>query len=437
VASVVVCALVLAVLVGALLRVHSQSVGYERAINRSYAAQARLFAEQSDELGREFDTVLAGMPRDGRTALEEALDTLVRSSDSLARWAATAASPAPSGGAGADVAAAMADRSDAMQTLRTAVDRLLGMSPLPVVGAPDPSSVAATPPLLSAAGAAAQLAKVGELLTQGDRMYAAGRRALRTAPGHARVPASVWSVRTAAWTSTGTLSVVDALTSSPTLAAVRRVELVAHALALTPAPVPSAGTGTASGISVLPPTGHIEIGVVVANDGNVAERGIVVRATVARAGTSAHPGRARRLSLTAHSSASVTLPPVPVVPGNSYTLVVSVDPPLANVAGTVTSDTVPVRIAPPGPPTVAQLLPPEGSVRGGTAVAILGSGFTWVSGVTFGGVRARFKVVSSTEVTAVAPAGTGTVAVHVTNPGGASAATTDDRFHYRREVAAR
>ena len=427
---------ILAVLVGGLLRAHTQSTGYERAINRSYAAQARLFAEQSNELGGEFHTVLAGMPRDDRSTLEEALDTLVRSTGSVARWAATVASPAPSGGAGADMTAAMVDRADAMRTLRTAVDRLLGMSPLPVVGAPDPTSVAGAPPPISAAAAAAQLAKVGVLLAQGDRMYAAGRRALRDAPGHARVPASVWSGKAAAWTSTGSLSEVDALTSSPTLAAVRQVELVAHALALTPAPVPTSGTGSASSASVLPPTGHIDIGVVVANDGNVAERGIVVRATVAREGARPSPGKPRHVSITAHSSASVTLPPVPVVPGNAYTLVVSVDPPLKNVAGTVTSDTLSVRVAPPGPPTVAQLLPAEGSERGGTAVTILGSGFTWVSGVTFGGTPARFKVISSTEVTAVAPPGTGTVAVRVSNPGGASATSTADQFRYRRKVAA-
>ncbi len=433
----VVGALIVAVLVGGVLRVPSQSRGYDRAIDRSYAAQARLLAVESNRLGREFHKVLAGMSVDDRTTLEEALDTLVRSTASVARGASTAASPAPSGGAGADVTAAMVDRADAMRTFRSAVDGLLGMAPLPVVGSPDPSSVPATPAPLSATGAAAELAKVGTLLGRGDEMYAAGRRALRADPGHALLPSSVWSGRTAGWTSNSTQSMIDALTSSSTLAAVHRVELVPHTLALTPAPVPPSGTSSASAptVSVLPPTGRIGIALVIANDGNVAERGIVVRATVARGGGTARPGRTRRLALTARSAASVTLPPIQVVPGNSYTIAVSVDPPLANVPGAVTSDTVSVRVAPPGPPTVAQLLTTKGPQRGGTDVTILGTGFTWVSGVTFGTTPARFVVVSRTQITAVAPPGTGTVAIHVTNPGGASASSTADRFAYRHESA--
>jgi hypothetical protein len=422
-------ALVVAVLIGGALRAPSQSVGYERAVDRSYAAQARLFVAEANRLGRELHAVVAAMPGDARVTLEEALDTLVRSTTSVAREAATAASPAPSAGAGQDVAEAMADRADAALTLRVAVDRLLGMTPLPVVGTLDPSTSTAPPRPLSAAGAAAELAKVGALLARSDHLYAAGRHALRGAPGHAWLPASVWSGRTAAWTSAGALATVDALTTSPTLAALHQIALVTHALSLTPAPVPSPGGGP----SIIPPTGHLGVAVVVANDGNVAERGIVVRATVQRAGSTTRPMASRRVALAPGSSDSVTLPPIPVVPGNSYTVTVTVSPPVPDVAGTPTSATVSVRVAPPGPPTVGQLLPQKGPERGGTDVTILGSGFTWVSGVTFGAKAAvRFKVISSSQITAIAPPGTGTVAVHVTNPGGVSAASSADGFHYRR-----
>jgi hypothetical protein len=428
--GVVAGALIVAALVGGALRTRSQSAGYERAIDGSYAAQARLIAQGSNRQGRALFKLLAEMAGDGRTTLEEALDTLVRSTASLARRAATAASPAPSGGAGADVTAAMVDRGDAMRVLRTTVDRLLGMAPLPVVGATDPSPPA-TPRPISAARAAAQLAKVGTLLARSDRTYAAGRRALRSAPGRARLPSSVWSGRRAAWTASGTVSEVDALTSSPTLAAVHKVELVAHALALTPAPVPLSAAGSAPTVLVIPPTGRIGVGLVVANDGNVAERGIVVRVTVTPGeGGGARPEGSRRVGLAPDSSVTVTLPPVRVVPDKSYRIAVSVDPPLANVQGTVTSDTVSVRVAPPGPPTVSQLLPAKGPEVGGTSVTVLGSGFTWVSGVTFGTAPAHFKIVSSSEIIAAAPPGKGTVAVHVTNPGGASATSGADRFSY-------
>lgn len=433
-------ALVLAVLIGGLTRMRSQSAGYERAVDRSYAAQARLFVGASDRLATRFHALVGDMRRDHRTTLEFALDTLVRSSASVAAEAATAASPAPSGDAAARVATAMADRAKAMSTLRSAVDGLLGMTPLPVTGSPDPSA-AVTPRPLSPAGAATELTKVGALLVASDRSYASGRRALRAAPGRARLPSSVWSGRRGAWRGRATIDVADAIASAPSLTAVRRVELVTHALALTPAPVPSVAKphGGTSGVALLPPTGHLDISVVVANDGDVGERGVAVHASVAEVpsvpskGTVAAEGTTRHLSLGAHSSASMTLPGLSVVPGNRYTVAVSVDPPLPNAPGTVTTETLSVRIAPPGPPSVAQLSPTEGRDAGGGDVTILGSGFTWVQSVTFGTDPARFKVVSSTQITAIAPPGTGSVDVRVANPGGASETSKADRYRYRHK----
>lgn len=70
-------------------------------------------------------------------------------------------------------------------------------------------------------------------------------------------------------------------------------------------------------------------------------------------------------------------------------------------------------------PTVTALSPASGPA--GTPVTITGTGFTEdTSAVKFGSVSAgtRFSVVSGTQMTAYAPAGTGTVAVKVTTPGG-------------------
>ena len=437
-------ALVLAALVGGLLREHSQSSGYERALDRSYAAQARPIVEESNRLEVKLRTMLRSMPRQTRTSLELGLDTLVRSASSLAEEAATAAFPPPSGSAGADVAAAMADRADAARVLRSAVDGLLGMAPLPVAGAPVTSTPETPAQRLSVPAAAAELAKVGLLLAEGDRSYAEGRRVLRLAPGHALLPASAWSGRSTVLSTGGALALANALMGSPSLAAVHRVELVTHALALTPAPVPSTGGATPGGpVAVLPPTGRIGLSVVVANDGNVTERGIVVRVSLRSAGQPAATGSAAgavtgaehsetssHVALSPGSSISVTLPAIPVVPGRRYTIAVSVDPPIPDTQGAVTSDAVSVRVAPPASPTVGQLLPAKGP--GGTGVTILGSGFTWVRTVTFGHTAARFRVVSSAQITVVAPPGSGTVVVHVTNAGGSSASTPADLFRYRR-----
>ncbi|MGK8524416.1 IPT/TIG domain-containing protein [Nocardia asteroides] len=72
-------------------------------------------------------------------------------------------------------------------------------------------------------------------------------------------------------------------------------------------------------------------------------------------------------------------------------------------------------------PVLAALVPASGPVSGGNTVTIAGTGFTGVTAVRFGATPATsFTVVSSTEISAVAPAGTGTAAVTVSAVGGTS-----------------
>lgn len=74
------------------------------------------------------------------------------------------------------------------------------------------------------------------------------------------------------------------------------------------------------------------------------------------------------------------------------------------------------------PPTVSGISPASGTTAGGTAVTITGTGFVAPATVSFGGTSAtNVSVVSPTEITADAPAGTaGGVNVMVTDPGGTS-----------------
>jgi hypothetical protein len=77
---------------------------------------------------------------------------------------------------------------------------------------------------------------------------------------------------------------------------------------------------------------------------------------------------------------------------------------------------------PPAAPTVTSINPARGPDTGGTAVTISGTGFTGATDVSFGGVGAKFTVVSDTEITATSPASStdGPADVTVTTPAGTS-----------------
>src|SRR5205823_4365879 len=64
------------------------------------------------------------------------------------------------------------------------------------------------------------------------------------------------------------------------------------------------------------------------------------------------------------------------------------------------------------------------------SVVITGTGFIGANAVAFGGVAASFTVNSNTQITAIAPPGSGVVDVAVTNSSGATAITAADQFTY-------
>jgi len=82
-------------------------------------------------------------------------------------------------------------------------------------------------------------------------------------------------------------------------------------------------------------------------------------------------------------------------------------------------------------PTVTDVRADLGRPAGGSVVTITGTNFRRVTAVSFGTSPAkRFIVSSPSSITAVSPAGAGTVHVTVTGPGGTSAAGTADLFAY-------
>ena len=84
-----------------------------------------------------------------------------------------------------------------------------------------------------------------------------------------------------------------------------------------------------------------------------------------------------------------------------------------------------------GLPSVTALSPAEGPAAGGNLVQITGTSLSGATVVDFGLTPATdVTVLSDTSVTAVAPAGTGTVDVEVTVPGGTSPAVGGDEYTY-------
>ena len=83
-------------------------------------------------------------------------------------------------------------------------------------------------------------------------------------------------------------------------------------------------------------------------------------------------------------------------------------------------------------PTVTIISPTTGPTTGGTAVTVMGDGFTGATAVTFGTTAApSFTIQSNSVLTAVSPAGSaGAFDVTVTTSGGSSATSAADEFTF-------
>ncbi|WP_228053221.1 IPT/TIG domain-containing protein [Streptomyces antimycoticus] len=74
-----------------------------------------------------------------------------------------------------------------------------------------------------------------------------------------------------------------------------------------------------------------------------------------------------------------------------------------------------------GAPALTGISPTTGPASGGTVVTLTGTNLLGATAVRFGAANATsFTVVSATQISAVAPPGSGTVQVTVTGPGGTS-----------------
>jgi hypothetical protein len=327
----------LALLVGGLTQVSTQSQGYHTNSDRSLAAQGGVVATQSNATASQVRRLLTDLSTQTRQTIQAGLDSAVEQTAGQADRAALAAGSAAPGSAAAQFAAAFAERAQSLAQLRTAVDGFLGMRPTQPAGAPstDATNAAAGGTVsLTADQATNRIAAVGAMLARSDSLYRSARRTLAAASGHARLPASVWVTDAQLWQPGNVASDVDLLATSPTL--ITTHYLLLRTVRLDPPALP-APQGTPAGVSVLSPTSQVGVTAVLANNGSADEPHASVRFTLAdqSSGTTATRVESAGLML----GASVTLPTVVfgVTPGTSYALTVAVVLPAGQgaTAGTV------------------------------------------------------------------------------------------------------
>lgn len=159
-----------------------------------------------------------------------------------------------------------------------------------------------------------------------------------------------------------------------------------------------------------------------------------------RSGSTTASVSAAKYPVTVKKSKTTFGPLSPPVLGGAFTVPCGVvghqtvkvtEPNLTPEAGTI-SATASLDVLPGTTPAVTALDPDNGPDAGGTSVSISGCNFTGATAVAFGTKPATsFHVKSDTSITAVSPAGTGTVHVVVTGAGGSSStSSTASEFKY-------
>ena len=167
--------------------------------------------------------------------------------------------------------------------------------------------------------------------------------------------------------------------------------------------------------SVSPSTGALTGGTTLTITGS----GFAPGATVTIGGQAA-----ATVSAVTPTQITVTTPAGP--PGNATVLVTNPGGAISGLATAFQYSSTPQpqpQVPLPGATTtITGVTPSTGPSAGGTAISIYGTGFQSGASVTISGISVSATVVSSTQITAVTPAvsGTGSVTVTVTNPGAAT-----------------
>jgi hypothetical protein len=331
--------------IGGLTQVSSQSTGYNTDSNRTLASLGAVVADQSNATATEVRTLVVNLPTQSRQALQEGLDSAVRQTSDESSKATLAAAGGSSQSLGGQFAEVFAERAQAMDELRAAVDGLLGLHADPPAGSPDAlvTTVASSSPTLSATQASNRIAGAGALLRRADSQYRSVRRSLAAALGHGRLPASVWISDPQDWQAGTVAATVDLVATSSTLAVTHN--LVLRTIRLNPPALPTP-QGTAAGVLVISPVTQFGVSVVVANEGSVDQPHASVRISMANQTTGAI--KTKTLTTAVALGSTVGLPTVDfgVKPGTTYVLTISMVLPPGQTSTLGTATQMTLQVAP-------------------------------------------------------------------------------------------
>jgi hypothetical protein len=352
---------VVGLIVGSLADVGARSAPYRASTDQAYGALATSVVAASNSTGKALASLMAKAPTEtnaalpftARAQLQDGLDEAVSATAAQSAQAEAIATPAPAGAVAAQFAAVMGERAAAAERLRSTIDQLLGMSPLPVAGAPSSTAVVRNGPLLSPTQASVAMGAAGAAFEQADARYRDLLADIRRNHYRIRLPSSVW---VPAPQSTAPLGAVQLDATAPALDASVALapfhHLVVTAVGLEPPAVPPTPTSpdAASGVigvscgnaqsippsaapTILPPTPTLAVKATITNCGTVAESDVSVTATVALLdlpGTAAPPRRSQggtkrtKVTLRSGGAVALTFGPFPVADGHRYVVTVAI-----------------------------------------------------------------------------------------------------------------
>jgi hypothetical protein len=345
----------LVLVVGSIAEINAQSSGYRSDTDSGYGALATRVVEASNQTGSQLAAVMKSapglqnqaLPRTARAVLEQGLDAAVSATAQQASQADRLVPPYPSDHVSNQLAHVMEARATGAADLRTSIDRLLGMTPLPIAGAPTAAVPASSAPLISVGEATTSMGNAGLVFQQSDVDYRDLGAQIRQERLRIRLPRSVWvpPPLTGAPLGSPQLAASAAVLGNSTQLAPNH-RLAITAVGLSPPAVSTGGPGllgadcvtvksTAAGSvpTELPPTPTVTAEATVTNCGTVPESGVIVTQTLALADPAGTPlpaptarGSASRATVTLRSGSStaISLAPLSVASGHTYTLTVAV-----------------------------------------------------------------------------------------------------------------